>query len=434
VLRRSYTLLLYLLTPVVLFRLLLRALKAPDYRRRWPERFGFAPAPYPSPGAIWVHAVSVGETQAALPLIRALLRNHPERSMIVTTTTPTGSGRVRDALGGRVYHCYLPYDLPDALGRFLGRLQPALLLVMETEIWPNLYRACQRRGIPVLLANARLSPRSFRGYARVRPLAAQALSRLRLVAAQSDADAQRFVALGAPAARVRALGNIKFDIQIAAAEIAEGRALRERIGAERPVLIAASTHAGEEQQVLEAFASIRRQQPDCRLILVPRHPERFAEAGRLAAQCGYRVARRSSGDDPGDADVYLGDTLGELVRLFAAADVAFVGGSLVPVGGHNILEPAALGVPVLHGPHMFNFVEAADRLGEAGASEQVANATELAERALILLHDSEARKRAGTAGRHVIETNRGALERLSAEVQAALRTLVPSSSGLKPPR
>ncbi len=425
--RAVYTLALYLLTPLVLLRLLWRSRRAPDYRRRWGERFGFAPQPWPASGAIWLHAVSVGETQAALPLIRGLLQTHPQRAMIVTTTTPTGSRRVREALADGVYHSYLPYDLPDAIGRFLGRTRPAALVVMETEIWPNLYRACHQRGIPILLVNARLSPRSFGRYRRLRPLAAEALGRLRLIAAQSAADAERFCALGAPPDKVRALGNIKFDIQIGEDEIAEGQHLRERIGAGRPVLIAASTHAGEESQVLQAFAAIREALPECRLILVPRHPERFDDAARLVVERAYRLIRRSSGDDPAEADVYLGDTLGELVRLFAAADLAFVGGSLVPVGGHNILEPAALGLPVLHGPHMFNFVEASERLAEAGASRQVANATELAEQVVALLTAPHARHRMGTAGRQVIQSNRGTLAKLSAEVDAALKVAHPPS-------
>lgn len=419
--RALYTLTLYLLTPLVLLRLLWRSRRAPDYRRRWGERFGVVPRPWPAAGGIWLHAVSVGETQAALPLIRGLLDAHPQRAVIVTTTTPTGSRRVREALADSVYHSYLPYDLPDAIGRFLRRTRPGVLVVMETEIWPNLYRACQQRGMPMLLANARLSPHSFTGYRRIRALAAEALNRLSLIAAQSHADAERFRALGAAPDKVRALGNIKFDIRIGEDEVAEGRQLRERIGTDRPVLIAASTHAGEETQVLAAFEVIRGQLAECRLILVPRHPERFDEAARLVAGRGYKLARRSAGDDPATADVYLGDTLGELVRLFAAADVAFVGGSLVPVGGHNVLEPAALGLPVLHGPHMFNFVEASERLAEADASRQVATPTELAEDVVALLSESDARHRMGTAGRQVVEANRGTLARLLAEVSAAIQ-------------
>ncbi len=409
--RRLYTLILYLIAPAVVLRLFVRSLKAPDYRRRIRERFGHIP--YLSQGGgIWLHAVSVGETQAALPLIQALRRRAPKRPMVITTTTPTGSARVQAALGEDVHHFYLPYDLPGSLRRFLDAARPVLVIIMETEIWPNLFAACQDRGIPLVIANARISPASFKGYKRVRPFVAESLARTSLISAQSEMDAERFRQLGAPTERVRALGNIKFDLRYSPETLAEGSALREKLGLERPVWIAASTHDGEEFQVLEAFREVRQRIPDALLILVPRHPERF---DAVAAQCrgqGWRIVRRTEHSTTADCDVYLGDTMGELMVLYGAADVAFVGGSLVPIGGHNVLEPAAVGLTVLFGPHMFNFIEASERLLEANAAHQVQDAKSLAKLTVELLRDAERRDRMGRAGRDTVAANRGSLERL----------------------
>jgi 3-deoxy-D-manno-octulosonic-acid transferase len=424
--RGVYTLLFYLLVPLVLLRLMWRGLRAPAYRRRWSERFGFCPGAG-ARSSIWVHAVSVGETQAALPLVRDLLRRYPEHALVLTTTTPTGSRRAREALGERVVHSYLPYDLPPVLRRFLNRARPVLLVVMETELWPNLYRACRRRRIPLVVANARLSQRSMKRYRWLSPLVRDTLDDVSLIAAQSDADAERFMALGALPGRVRNLGNLKFDLEIPDARRREGLELRRKLGEQRPVLAAVSTHRGEDEQVLEAFATVRESVPDALLVLVPRHPERFAEVGRLCAERGWgTVARSRSGTDSAigsgaRVDIYLGDTMGDMVVLLAAADVVFVGGSLVPVGGHNVLEPAALGLPVCFGPHMHNFREARDRLFEAGAGWRVGGADDLAEWALMLFDNPGLRQLAGAAGRRVVAANRGTLERLSAELSRLLK-------------
>lgn len=409
--RILYTFCFYCLLHVVLLRLWWRGRRAPEYRLRWAERFGFfAPV---APGGIWVHAVSLGETIAALPLIKALQSRYPERLITVTTTTPTGSARVRAALGDSVHHVYAPYDLPDCLGRFLRRVQPALCLIMETELWPNTLAACRRQGVPVMLVNARLSERSARGYARFEGLTRGMLGALRGIAAQTEADAERFARLGAVPEQLTVTGSIKFDVALDSALIEQAAALREALGAPRPVVIAASTHRGEDEIILAAFASMRARLPDALLMLVPRHPERFDEVAALIEQHGLNCARRSALQRvDADTSVYLGDTLGELLLLYGAADVAFVGGSLVEVGGHNLLEPAALGVPLLSGPYLHNFADISRILQQAGALQLVHDQAQLAEAALRWLTEAKARRQAGEAGRAVVEANRGALERL----------------------
>lgn len=405
--RPLYTALLYLITPLVLLRLLWRSRELADYRRRWGERFGFVEAA--SEGvAVWVHAVSVGESLAALPLIRELIARHGERAVWVTTTTPTGSARVIAALGTSVRHSYAPYDLPGAVSRFLQRVRPRQVVVMETELWPNLFHQLAERGIAPTVANARLSPRSMRGYSKVRGFAADTLAHCR-VAAQSPADAERFEQLGAPSVAV--MGNIKFDLMVPDAQLAAGSELRRRIGA-RAVWIAASTHEGEEQAALNAHLELRRDRPDALLILVPRHPQRFDAAARSVERAALSCARRSRDDDPANAAVLLGDSMGEIFLYYAASDVAFVGGSLVAVGGHNVLEPAAIGLPVVFGPHMHNFLPARELLLERGAAVQIEDQSALAAAIRRLLDDSALRHRMGEAGRQAIAANRGALGRL----------------------
>ncbi|WP_299691064.1 lipid IV(A) 3-deoxy-D-manno-octulosonic acid transferase [Hydrocarboniphaga sp.] len=405
--RLLYTALLYLITPLVLLRLLWRSRDLADYRRRWNERFGFV-APADEGVAVWVHAVSVGESLAALPLIRELIARHGERSVWVTTTTPTGSARVIAALGERVRHSYAPYDLPGAVSRFLRRTAPRQVVVMETELWPNLFHQLGKLGIPLIVANARLSPRSMRGYSKVRGFAAATLAHCR-VAAQSPEDAERFKALGAQ--RVSVMGNIKFDQAVPDAQLAAGSELRRRIGP-RAVWIAASTHEGEEEALLKAHVELRRHQSDALLILVPRHPQRFDAAARSIERASLSYVRRSSNADPANAAVLLGDSMGEIFLYYAASDVAFVGGSLMPIGGHNVLEPAAIGLPVVFGPHMHNFLPARDLLIERDAAIQVEAETALAPTIHRLLGDTALRTRMGEAGRAAISANRGALQRL----------------------
>ncbi len=407
--RALYTLLLYLITPLVLLRLLWKSRLQPEYRQRIGERFGLVPAA-PDGVAVWVHAVSVGESLAALPLIEALIRAHGEGRVWVTTTTPTGSARVSAALGARVRHSYAPYDLPGAVARFLERARPRQVVIMETELWPNLFRAIRRAGLPLFVANARLSPRSFRGYGRLRRSIAGVLADCTEVAAQSQADAQRFRELGAP--RVSVMGNIKFDMSVPEPLLRLGHDWKDSLGKERPVWIAASTHEGEEQAALAAHRVLLEILPEAVLILVPRHPQRFAEVAGLLDKSGLRWLRRSQRNPDRQTQVLLGDSMGEMYAYFAAADLAFVGGSLVPVGGHNVLEPAALGLPVLFGPHMHNFIAARDLLLQHQAAQALESAADLAPALRKLFGDAARRTAMGAAGKTAVEANRGALEKL----------------------
>lgn len=415
--RALYLLLVYLLTPILLLRLLSRSRQQPAYRKRLFERFGEVPQAHDGV-AVWVHAVSMGEALAALPLIESLIERHGEGRIWVTTTTPTGSDRILAAFGKRVIHTYSPYDTPIAVRRFLDRARPSQAVIMETELWPTLFRALRKRGIPLTIANARLSPASFKGYARVARFAGSVLSDVSLVAAQSPLDADRFSQLGAP--RVAVMGNLKFDIDPPPVQIEAGRLLRERLGRDHPVWVAASTHEGEETAALQAHQDIRQRFAEARLILVPRHPQRFDEVAQEIRRAGIRFQRRSElqADSVLDAEVLLGDSLGEMWMYLAASDTAFVGGSLVPIGGHNVLEPAALGVPVLFGPHMHNFLPARERLLEAGAAQEIAATSLLAPLVSECLADPARRARMGEAGRAAIHANRGALARLLQSLEA----------------
>ncbi len=396
--------------------MLWRSRRAPAYRERLAERCGRFE---PDPGAggrqgIWVHAVSVGETLAAAPLIEALLADYPGYRVVVTTTTPTGSERVRALFGDRVFHVYCPWDLPTAVARFLRRTRPGLLLLMETELWPNLLHGARAAGCRTLLANARLSARSARRYARFPALTRSVLGDLDRVACQSAADGERLLALGLPGERLRVTGSIKFDLELDPSLRQSAAELRALFGSDRrPVLAVASTHPGEDEQVLKAFARIRADYPDCLLLLAPRHPERFDAVAALCQADGWRVLRRSAGDPPGAAtDVLLADTMGELLLLLGTATVAVIGGSLVQRGGHNPLEAAAWGVPVVTGPSVFNFAGISGLLQEAGAMIRLERPEQLADCLLQLLGDENRRRRMGQAGIAVVDSNRGARREL----------------------
>ncbi len=422
--RRLYSLLLWLALPWVVARLYWRSLRAPDYRRRIGERFGGAPF-RPRRPSIWVHAVSVGETQAAQRLIHELRERWPECEMLVTTTTPTGSRRVRELFGDSVLHAYLPFDLMPFLQRFVARVQPRLVVLMETEIWPNLIELCARRRIPVALANARLSRRSARGYRRLGGFTRAVFSRIDLIAAQHRDDAERFLALGARPEAVHVTGSIKFDFHLPASLREQAEAMRRGWNSAtaegRMVWVAASTHAGEDEIVLAAHRRVLERLPNTLLVLVPRHPERFDAVAQITEQRGFPYQRRSSGAPvEAYAQVYLGDTMGELPLLIAASDAVFVGGSLIERGGHNVLEPAALGVPVCFGPHMFNFEIIARMLLEEDAAREVRDAGELATTIDAWLSDASVRARVGENGRHAVERNRGALEALLTLLNAAI--------------
>jgi 3-deoxy-D-manno-octulosonic-acid transferase len=400
--RLLYSAVFYLLSPFICIRLWWRGRLVPGYRLRWAERFGFV-TPVPAERkVIWVHAVSVGETVAAAPLVKQLQERYPNHLVAVTNTTPTGSERVRAMLGDSVYHCYAPYDLPCAVARVVTKLHPEMLIIMETELWPNLIHHCRRRHIPVVVANARLSAKSARGYQRFSWLSAPMLRDLALVAAQYPEDGQRFVQLGLPADRLRVTGNIKFDFTISPQQ----RQLAEWLVGEwrgvngRPVWLVASTHRGEEEIILDAFRQIQRTVPELLLVLVPRHPDRFGEVAELCGKLGFAVVKRSENRAPEpDVSILLGDTMGELAVFYGACDLAFVGGSLVAVGGHNLLEPAAWGVPVLSGSQLFNFAEISNLLLAANALTICNSAADIAGAALA-----------------VVEANRGAMAKLLAVI------------------
>lgn len=408
--------------PVLFLRLAWRGTRNPGYWHRWPERLGRGAAIPGERKVVWIHAVSVGEVQASLPIVNAIRNRVPDATLMLTTTTPTGSSRVMQSLGDGVKHSYMPYDLPGAVRRFLDRIHPSLAVIMETELWPNLFHACRARGIPVLLANVRLSERSAARYRQFSPLVREMLEGVDRIAAQGESDARRIIALGADPARVTVTGNVKFDVHIPPSLREEAASLRRRFGAGRSVWIAASTHDGEERMVLDAFSDVRRRMPEAALVLVPRHPERFGVAEALVKRAGWRYALRSR-IPPAleDVDVLVGDTMGELPMLYAASDVAFVGGSLVPVGGHNLLEPAALGIPVIVGPHVFNFQEISARLVELGIARQVTAPAELAGAVRHLLEDANRRHNVGEAAKRFVEENRGARERVMALIEPLLK-------------
>jgi len=426
--RRLYTLFYTLWMPVILFHLLWRARSNREYLRYLPQRFGFGP---PLPGAqpvLWLHAVSVGEVQAAVPLMRHLLDRYTHYSLLVTTTTPTGRDRVKQVMGERVEVRYLPYDLPSTLDRFLRQIKPDLLLIMETELWPNLLAQCARNAIPVYLINARLSARSARGYRRFFFMTQAMLKRVAGIAAQSQADATRLLSLGAEPDRLWVTGSLKFDMQHPASLREQAEVLRRFWGPDRSVLIAASTHDGEESQILAAFAAIKKHIPSCLLVLVPRHPERFGLTTALCQKRGLSIALRSEAPrELAGVDVFIGNSMGELPQFYAASDVAFVGGSLVPVGGHNMLEPAALGLPVLFGPHVFNFTHIAHLLLESGAARQIHSQEQLVHVAQELLTDANLRHHMGNMGRQLVEKNRGSLDR----VMNIIATYMDARSGVK---
>jgi 3-deoxy-D-manno-octulosonic-acid transferase len=419
----AWRILVYLLLPYAIGNLIWRALRYPAYWYRWRERFGFVERLHGR--TLWVHAVSVGEVRSAAPLVAALVERYPEHRVVVTTMTPTGSAQVRELFGDRVDHCYLPYDFPDAVRRFLGRINPEVAVVAETEFWPNIFAECGKRQIPLLLVNGRVSQASLRGYLRVPSIARSMLANADLLCAQTRVDAQRLRNLGAPAELVHVTGNLKFDVELPARLLGEAGVLREAWGRQRPVWIAASTHAGEERKVLDAYAELARRFSDLLLVLVPRHPERFQSVARLCRKRGLAVALRSRtpASLPAGTQVLVGDTMGELQRLYAAADVAFIGGSLVPHGGQNLLEACAVHVPVVFGPHMFHFEEISAMALERGAARQVLDVRGLAAAVALYFEQPDLRRAAGNAAHTLVTDNRGALARTLHLVETALRVM-----------
>ncbi|MEQ8858393.1 MAG: lipid IV(A) 3-deoxy-D-manno-octulosonic acid transferase [Pseudomonadales bacterium] len=420
--RWLYRVLLLLAWPWVRVRLWMRARREPEYGERIGERFGRVP-PGTSVGCVWFHTVSAGETIAAAPLIARLADEFSAVPFLVTTMTPTGSAQVRARLGARVDHCYAPYDFPWAVRRFYDRVRPRLLVLMETELWPNLIAEGARRGVPVLLVNARLSERSARGYARIGGLTREMLTQVRWLACQYPEHRRRFLALGAPAERVSVLGNVKFDVALPDDHGTRVAVLERRFGISAgSCWIAASTHAGEEDQVLTAHAEIRRALPTARLVLVPRHPARASEVATLCHAHGFSCARVSEprGDDVA-ADVVLGDTMGELLYLYGLAGAAFVGGSLDGGGGHNPIEPSLCGVPVAMGPAVFNFADVVEPFRSGGCLELVTDAASLARVVGSWLADPGYARQLGARARALVAENRGASARLQVLVAEQIR-------------
>jgi 3-deoxy-D-manno-octulosonic-acid transferase len=413
-LRYLYSLLTYIAAPLFSVVLLLRGLRDRTYWHNFGERFGFGPA-LEMP-CIWVHAVSVGEVQAASALVNTLRERYPDIPLVVTTFTPTGAGRARALFKDRAQVRYLPFDLPDAVHRFFKRIRPRIAVIFETELWPNLYHQCGRRRVPLVLASARLSARSVDRYGRLGALFRETLAQGVVVAAQGEADASRFRALGSDPGNTHVTGNLKFDFSVPTDIADRGRALRDYYAPGRLVWIAGSTHGGgEEEALLEAQKLIRGRQPSALLVMAPRHPNRFGEVAAQLVSRGVRFIRRSQTPAAGaiaEAEVMLLDSLGELLDFYAASDVAFVGGSLVPIGGHNLLEPAALGLPIITGPNNSNSADAARALIGSGAVQVVQNPQELADKVVSLLGEPQTRARMGAAGRAFVEANKGALQKL----------------------
>lgn len=411
--RLLYTLLWYAATPLLLLRLAWRAGRQPAYLRHVGERFGFYSGPAGAAPLIWVHAVSVGETRAAEPLVRALQARYPRHRILLTHMTPTGRETGSALFGDSVLQCYLPYDQPGAVARFFDHFRPLAGVLMETEIWPNLIRAGASRSVPLYLVNARLSARSLRGYQRSGVLARDALRGLHLVMAQTADDGQRLQTLGAE--RVVVTGNLKFDLALPQEQLRQGQALRAAMGA-RAVLLAASTREGEEALLLDAVQ--RCGLGGALLVIVPRHPQRFDEVAALIAARGLSLQRRSAGGPvvAGTA-VLLGDSMGEMFMYYAACDVVLMGGSFLSYGAHSLIEPCLLGKPVIIGPSTYNFAEAAAAAVAAGAAIPAADAGSALERALKLLADAAALHGMGEAGRAFTAAHRGATERVLQQLE-----------------
>ncbi|MGZ4993098.1 MAG: lipid IV(A) 3-deoxy-D-manno-octulosonic acid transferase [Methylobacter sp.] len=410
--RAFYSCFFYLLVPFILVRLIWRSIKAPAYRYRWRERFALYNKKFPQ-NVIWFHAVSVGEVEALFPLARKIQQQFPEATLLITTTTPTGSARVKAVMQESVEHVYLPYDMPCAVSRFMRCFKPRIAVIMETEIWPNLFASCSKNKIPLYIINARLSEKSTRGYQKIPALISPALACVKLIIAQTQNDADRFVSIGAKSERVRTLGNIKFDVEVPSEIVRQGEQLKTDLFTGRFVWLIASTHKDEELIFFEIYQKLKQEIPGLLLVIVPRHPERFDEVKRLCERHRLRAIMRTSYEICyQDVDVYLADTMGELKMLYAASDVAFVGGSMVPIGGHNILEAAAVGVPVLFGPYMANFKEIAEGVLRQDAAIQCQDSTEIVNAMIALYADSAYRQSLAEKGKTFVLQNQGAIARV----------------------
>ncbi|WP_417546050.1 lipid IV(A) 3-deoxy-D-manno-octulosonic acid transferase [Marinobacter sp.] len=404
-----YSQLIRIALPFIMIRLWWRGRNVPARRKNWLHRLGIVPEM--SGPVIWVHAVSVGETIAAAPMVRRLLARNPDVAILMTAMTDTGLAQARKMFGDRVAYAYAPYDTPGAIRRFLDRVNPRILVILETEIWPNMIGQCRQRNVPVFLINARLSERSARGYERVGKLLAPIMQSITWVAAQAERDAERFRRIGVATSHVEVTGSVKFDVDMPEDVREASASLRQQFG-RRPVWIAGSTHSGEDVQLLEAQRCVLECHPTALLVLVPRHPERFDSVSEMATSKGFKVVRRSSGQNPETAQVYVGDTMGELMMLYGASDIAFVGGSLVARGGHNPLEPAAWGIPVFSGPHVFNFETIYEHLECDHGAQRVQSSQELAQAVSHLISNPKERLAFGQRAQVVVSKNRGALDKV----------------------
>lgn len=417
--RVIYNLLLLLLLPVFLVVSAVRAKRQTGSADLTRERLGFV-TPAPAGSVLWVHASSVGEMQAAVPLVKALLAEYPDAHIVVTSFTASGVRRARAAFGESVQVCALPFDLPSFNQRFLNRVRPLAMIVLETELWPNLYRQAQERNIPVLLVSARMTDRSLQRYRWLGRLVSDALRAVVYVGAQSERDGERFHAVGVNRNAIHVVGNLKFDIPESAEIREQGQALRGLLFASAPVLVAASTRVGEDETVLAAFARVRTAHSDARLVIVPRHPERGSTVCTMARDAGWNVAMRSAEPAPVDVDVYVIDTIGELNAFYAAADACFVGGSLVPVGGHNLLEPASLGIATVTGPLHQNAPDIFRDMRESEAVIVVRDAESLGRAWNELLNDPVERDELGQAAQEIVERNRGTLAHVLQDIEGFL--------------
>ncbi|MEZ9369814.1 lipid IV(A) 3-deoxy-D-manno-octulosonic acid transferase [Shewanella sp. 10N.286.51.B2] len=418
--RGVYSVLLLLLFPLIVAYLAFRAFKSPDYRSRWGERFGLMRLKQTD---VLIHSVSMGETLAAIPLIKRLMKQYPQLSFTVTTTSPTGSAEVKKAFGDSVQHCYLPFDINLCIRRFIKQVNPQLCVIMETELWPNLLHYAKKNNTRLVLANARLSQKSADKYHKQMGLSLPMLTALDAIAVQTEAESVRFAALGANTESLHVCGSLKFDIQIDNSKYAQAKSLRADWNrSQAPVWVAGSVHPGEFDIMLQAHQKVLEQYPDALLIMAPRHPEQFNVAAVTTTQQGLNLARRSMNEAVDQhTQVLLGDTMGELLMLYGAADIAFIGGTLIESGGHNPLEPAAMGLPVSVGPHHWNFAEITHLLEQAGGLTVVNNADELADMLLQLFANAELHDNAAKASLAVVSQNRGALQKQFEIVEQQLR-------------
>ncbi|MBN2690037.1 MAG: lipid IV(A) 3-deoxy-D-manno-octulosonic acid transferase [Gammaproteobacteria bacterium] len=412
-LRSIYSLAIYLAMPFIVLRLLLKSLKNPAYRQRMKERFACITHKINTNKNIWIHAVSLGESIAAIPLIKEIKKHFPQCAITVTCMTPTGSQKIKQVFGNNVHHYYAPYDAPILIKKFLKKIRPQLLIIMETELWPNILHYSKKYGTKIILANARLSPKSTGGYAKISSFTKEMLNNIDLIAAQTKEDQLRFIQLGAKENNTQNMGNIKFDLTIPENLATKSQALRQKWGEKRKVFIAGSTHQGEDEQIIAAYKIVKQQIPNLLLLLVPRHPERFSTTKELCNNNDLKIISYANKEACNvDTDVILGDIVGELLLLYGASDIAFVGGSLVPTGGHNLLEPAAIGIPVISGPNLFNFTEIKNLLLKNQALSLVNNPHELANVVINLFNDQELYDLRIRQAQKVLKQNRGAIKKL----------------------